>query len=124
MAHLNFKRIHYPKTTSLPSRKADNRGEGKFVPAIFMVFTEASYGNVGVRLIRSKGVHIGEAEVAGAVFAVGGGFLASDDGEGRVDVADVVAVGNAVEVEEYGVELGAELQAAVVVPDEGLASLA
>ena len=51
---------------------------------------EASYRNVGVRLIRSKGVHISEAEVAGAVLAVGCGFLESDDGEGRVDVADVV----------------------------------
>ena len=69
-------------------------------------------------MTRSKGVHIGEAEVAGAVFAVGSDFLASDDGEGRVDVEDVVAVGNAVEVEEYGVEFGAEQQAAVVVPDE------
>ena len=75
--------------TNSPSRKADNRGEGKSISAIFMVFTEASYRNVGVRLTRSKGVHISEAEVAGAVFAVGGGFLASDDGEGRVDVADV-----------------------------------
>ena len=85
-----------------------------------MVFTEASYRNFGVRLTRSKSVHISEAEVAGAVIAVDGGFLASDDGEGRVDVADVVAVGNnAVEVEEYGVEFGAELQAAVVVPEKG-----
>ena len=67
-----------------------------------MVFTEASYKNVGVRLIRSKSVHISEAEVAGAVLAVGGGFLAFDDGEGRVDVADVVAVGSVVEVKEYG----------------------
>ena len=89
-----------------------------------MECAKASCRDFGVRLTRSKGVHIGEAEVTGAVLAVGCGFLASDDGEGRVDVADVVAVGNAVEVEEYGVEFGAELQAVVVVPDEGIASIA
>ena len=69
-------------------------------------------------MVGGEGVEVGEAEVAGAVGAVGGAFLALDDGEGGVDVADGVAVGDAVEVEEEGVEFGADAEAAVFVPGE------
>ena len=63
-------------------------------------------------MVGGEGVEVGEGEVAGAVGVVGLLFVAFDDGEGGVDVADGVAVGDAVEVEEEGVELGAEAEAA------------
>ena len=65
-----------------------------------------------------QGVEPGEAQLARAVAAPGGPLLAGDDGEGGVDVADVVTVGEAVEVEEDGVELGPQVQPAVFVPHE------
>ena len=61
---------------------------------------------------------VGEAEVEGEVAVVGLLFLALDDGEGGVDVADVGAGGDAVEVEIERVEFGAQAQAAVGIPRE------
>ena len=73
-----------------------------------------------VGISRSKSVHPGEAELAGTVYApIGGLLFAFDDREGRVDIADVVAVCDAVEMKEHGVEPGAQDQAAPFVPDEG-----
>ena len=69
-----------------------------------------------IGLAGGEGVHVGEAEIAGAVGAVGGEFLAFDDGEGGVDVAHVVAVGDAVEMEEEGIQLGAEVETPGFVP--------
>ena len=58
-----------------------------------------------VRISHGKSVHVGEAKLAGTVCApIGGLVFAFDDREGRVDIADVVAVGDAVEMEEHGVE--------------------
>ena len=71
-----------------------------------------------------KSVHVGEAEVTGAVASIGFCFLVFDDREGRVDVADVITVCDAVEMKEHGVELGAQDQAAVFVPGEGRLYLA
>ena len=63
-----------------------------------------------VGISRSQRVHPGEAKLAGTVYAPIGSFLfAFDDGEGRVDIADVVAVSDAVEMEEHGVQLGAQM---------------
>ena len=45
--------------------------------------------------------------------------MAFDDGEGREDIAHVVAVGDAVEMEKHGVEARAQVQAAFIVPREG-----
>ena len=48
-----------------------------------------------------------EAKVAGAVGTVCGPLVAFDDGEGGVDVADIVPIRDAVEVEVERVQLGA-----------------
>ena len=53
----------------------------------------------------------------GAVVAVGGDVFAFDDGEGVEDVGGVVA-GDAVEVEEGGVEFAAEQEPPRLVPAE------
>ena len=53
--------------------------------------------------------------------AVGCGFLGFDYGGGGVDVADVVAVRDAVEVEEEGVELGASGRAVLAAAGARLA---
>ena len=46
-----------------------------------------------VRISRSKRVHEGAAKFAGMVCSpIGGLFFAFDDREGRVDIADIVAV--------------------------------
>ena len=65
-----------------------------------------------------------EAEVAGEVAVIGGGFLTLDNGKSGIDVANVVSVSNAVEVEEQGVEFGAEVETAILVPLEGRAFVA
>ena len=73
-----------------------------------------------IRFACGQCVHPGEAKLAGTVYAPKGGFLfAFDDGEGRVNMADVVAVSDAVQMEEHGVKLGAQDQASVFVPGEG-----
>ena len=65
------------------------------------------------------GVEVGEAQVAGSIATVDCGLLLFGDGEGGVDVTDVVPVGDAVQVEEHRVKLGAQAKAAPLVPTEG-----
>ena len=55
---------------------------------------------------------------------MGGGFLTLNDGKGGVDVANVVSVSDAVEVEEQGIEFGAEVETAILVPLKGWAFIA
>jgi hypothetical protein len=64
-----------------------------------------------------------EDEALGAVVAVTGLVVAANNGESVHDVVGVVA-GDAVEVEEGGVQLAAELEAALGVPAEGRAVVA
>ncbi len=72
-----------------------------------------------VRVAGGEGVHIGEAKVARAVApAIGLRLLPLDDGEGGIDVAHIVAVGDAIQMKEQGIQFGAQLQAALLVPDE------
>jgi len=47
---------------------------------------------------------------------MGFGFLALDDGEGRIDVAHVVTLGDAVEMEVEGIELGAQVDTSKNLP--------
>ena len=56
----------------------------------------------------AEGVDVREAEVAGAVGAEYLLFLTLDDRKRGVDVAHVIAVGDAVEVEEESIQLGPE----------------
>ena len=55
---------------------------------------------------------------------MGGGFLTLDNGKSGIDVADVLAVSDAVEMEEQGIEFGAEVETAILVPLEGWAFIA
>ena len=71
-----------------------------------------------------EGVHPRERQIPGTVVAERGGILALDDGEGGVDVADVIAVCYSVEAEVDGIEFGPQVQAPVVVPREGRPRLA
>jgi hypothetical protein len=80
--------------------------------------------NLRIRITRCERAHPGEAKLARAIASVGGHFLALDDRECRIDVAHVIAVGDAVKVEINGIELRPELQAAVFIPDEGRLHLA
>ena len=66
-----------------------------------------------------EGVEVGEAKVAGAIAAVGRRLPSIKKGEGGVDVADIVPVGDAVQVEVHRVELRAEAKAAFLLPSEG-----
>ena len=59
-----------------------------------------------------------KAQVTGTVCPVPGLFIALDDGKGGVDVADVVPIPDAVEVEVESVQLGAQVEAALGIPAE------
>ncbi len=78
-----------------------------------------------------QGVDVSKAQVAAAIAAPFCRFLALDDGEGRIDVTDIVTALRCVggveqpvddEIERIG--LGAKVEAAVFVPDEGRQHLA
>ena len=103
---------------AIPRQHGDGRAPYA-MPVCSPILPEAcvrSDRGLGVGVSGGEGVEVREGEVAGAVGAVGRLFLAFDDGESGV--ADGVAVGDAVEVEEEGVEFGAEAEAAVFVPGE------
>ena len=61
-----------------------------------------------IRITGGERVHVGKAKIAGAIAAKGIHLLALDDREGRIDVAHVSAVCDAVEMEIEGVELRPE----------------
>ena len=54
-------------------------------------------------------VHPGEAEIAGTVAPIRPCFLVFHDGKRRIDVADILTVCNAVEMDEHGVQLGTQM---------------
>src|SRR5690606_24231562 len=78
---------------------------------------EAGLGGVGEVVVDL------EDDALGAVLAVGLLVVLSDNGEGVEDVVGVVSR-YAVEVEEGGVELGAQEEAAFGIPAEGRAVVA
>ena len=62
--------------------------------------------NLRVRLSRRQGIQPRQAQVTRAVAIIDRRFLTFDDGEGGIDVAHVIAVGDAVQMEEHCVEFG------------------
>ena len=61
--------------------------------------------NHPIRLPCRQGIHGSQAEITGAVAAIEGGFLLLHDGESGIDMAYIIAAGDAVEMKERAANL-------------------
>lgn len=77
--------------------------------------TRALEDNLGVGMTRSKRVHQGKAKIARDIATGCSYFVVFDDGKCRIDVGDIFAVGQPVELEEDRVELRLKLRTALSV---------
>ena len=74
--------------------------------------------NHHIRVPRRQGVHVGQTEIAGTVTPIGILVLPLHNGEGGVDIAHIIPVGDAVKMEEQGIQLGPQVETTNFIPGE------
>lgn len=102
---------------SFPSLAQRRRGKKPRIVRVHRI-ERASEGDYRIRIARFKRIHVGENEIARAIAAEGLFVVLLHDGKGVEDIANIIAIRDAVEQEIKRIEPRAQMRAPLLVPFE------